>query len=205
MISGATSRPSWCSSDISVDCTAANMPRSCASTTTRSPVWAPASSRSEPVIAAMPRRSSARSRSRSRSWSTTRRPPRGRVAADAELVPAPAPSHVEGNPGDVEAWTPRPQVGQAGTADRGDLRDRRRRSGSLRARRPRQHGPCAVRRDRGRVARGVTPARRRLGGWSVTDCRDVPGGVGGDASRPARTTPAPRSTQRRWCRARGAR
>ena len=34
--SGTTSRSCWCSSDTSVDCTAASMPRSCASATTRS-------------------------------------------------------------------------------------------------------------------------------------------------------------------------
>ena len=76
MICGTTGRSCWCSSDISVDCTAANMPRSCVSATTRSRVWARTSSRSGRVTAATPRRSSARSRSRSSCSSTTMRPPR---------------------------------------------------------------------------------------------------------------------------------
>ena len=63
----ATDRSCWCSSDISVDCTAANMLRSCVSATTRSTVWAPASSRSGRVIAATPR---AFVRARSRSCSS---------------------------------------------------------------------------------------------------------------------------------------
>ena len=96
--SGTTSRSCWCSSGTSVDCTAASMPRSCVSATTRSRPrrrHRRDRHRRPPLRRGVrPRRADPVPRARRR-----RRGGRARgVAQDAQLVPAPPPAHVEGNP-----------------------------------------------------------------------------------------------------------